>query len=169
MTNARWLALGCLAIFGACAHETPPAEPAATAAPAPTVAATPPPTTASSGTAAPTAAAPASPEALYVYFDRGTATLTADGESVLDHAARLYREGHPSVMLVAGHADQTGKELPNLLLSARRADAVKRGLAARGLPPDTVRMLADGWTDPVDSEGPGSENPKNRVAVITWH
>jgi outer membrane protein OmpA-like peptidoglycan-associated protein len=140
MTTARWLTLGCLAVFSACTQQTPSLEPAATAAPVPPAAVTPSAPASSSGTGTPTTAAPASPEALYVYFNRGTATLTTEAESVLDHAARLYREGHPSVMLVAGHADQTGQELPNLLLSARRADAVKRGLAARGLPPETVRM-----------------------------
>lgn len=157
MKSALSLIVLAAVALGACAQrETPPPQAAAApppAAPAP----------------APKAAAPAEPEALYVYFTPKSARLDQSAMAVVDHAARLYREGHPSVMLVAGHADRTGKEFPNVVLSAKRAEAVKRAMVARGIPETALAIRADGWSDPPVPGPPDHPEPKNRVSVVTWH
>ncbi|MGO8920541.1 MAG: OmpA family protein [Stellaceae bacterium] len=158
MKSAQWLlVVFAILSLGACARqEAPPPPQAAARPPAPPPA---PP---------PQAAAPAEPEALYVYFAINSARLDQSATEVIDHAARLYREGHPSVMLVAGHADRTGEEFPNVLLSAKRAEAVKRAMVARGIPEATLSISADGWADPPVPEQPNQPEPKNRVSIVTW-
>ena len=59
-----------------------------------------------------------------------------------------------------------GSEFNNLLLSARRAEAVKQGLLARGIPADRVKVQALGASDPVNASDPTS--PENRRVVIQW-
>ena len=120
MTTLRWFYLvGLVGALGACAqHSESPSAAAPPAAP-------PPPSTG--------ATTPPAVEALYVYFDADSAKLNKQAEETADHAARLYREGNPHVMKIVGHTDATGNELYNLYLSARRANAVKAALVARGI------------------------------------
>jgi OOP family OmpA-OmpF porin len=159
MKSAGSLPILCIALtLGACAQQqTVPPTPVAGPPPAPVAAAPP-----------PAAQGSTEPEALQVYFASKSAKLDPSATEVLDHAARLYREGHPSVMLVAGHADRTGSEFPNIMLSARRADVVKRAMVARGIPASVLEIRADGWTDQPVPNQPGQAEPKDRVAVVTW-
>ena len=108
----------------------------------------------------------AAPDAIDVYFDTGSARIRPEDAAELDHAARLYRDGQPILMTVAGSSDATGSPQANLRLSQLRADAVYRGLVARGIPANRFQILAKGQTDPAV---PGNGlDPHNRRAEITW-
>jgi outer membrane protein OmpA-like peptidoglycan-associated protein len=136
-------------VLGACSHQS--SGPAATSEPAPAVA---------------SARTSSTPSDVQLFFDTGSTNLSAASNQKLDEAARLYREGHPVVMFVAGHADSTGSEYPNLLLSAARAQAAKEGLVARGIPSDRLQLQAMGTSLPRD---PNEAMPQdNRRVVITW-
>jgi OOP family OmpA-OmpF porin len=135
--------------------------PAQQSAVAPTAPAQPPPQTAA---AAPKPAA--GPDSLQVLFEADSATLSSAADGVVDHAARLFREGNPVVMTVAGHSDASGSEFGNLILSAKRAAAVKDALVARGIPAQRLELEALGTADPaVPADG---TSPENRRVVITW-
>ena len=99
-------------------------------------------------------------------FPAGGATLTAKANQQLDLAARLYRDAHPIVMYTSGHTDNKGDEFRNVVLSARRAEAVKRGLVARGIPADLLVIQALGESDPANTANP--EAAENRRVTITW-
>ena len=73
-----------------------------------------------------------------VIFPVGGAVLTPAADRQLDLAARLYRDANPVAMFTSGYSDHSGDEYSNLLLSAKRAQAVKRGLVARGDPRGTA-------------------------------
>ena len=121
--------------------------------------------------AAPPAAAspdakPAAPDAIDVYFEVGSSHIRAEDLAQLDHAARLYRDGQPILMTVAGGTDGTGSAQANIRLSQQRADAVYRELVARGIPANRFQILAKGATDPAV---PGdAQDGHNRRAEITW-
>lgn len=109
---------------------------------------------------------PAAPDSIDVYFDRGSAQIRPQDVAELDHAARLYRDGQPILMTVAGGADVTGTPVANLRLSQMRADAVFRGLVARGIPANRFQIVAKGQTDlAVPDDGTSA---RNRRAEITW-
>jgi outer membrane protein OmpA-like peptidoglycan-associated protein len=122
-------------------------------------------------TAAPKPPAPApdaAPSSLSVYFASGSTSVRPDDVAVLDHASRLYRDGHPIVMIVSGSSDSTGDASANLRLSQERADSVVRALVARGIPVDRFQVLAKGATDLAVPTPPKTPEARNRNVQITW-
>ena len=115
------------------------------------------------------AQAPAkAPDSLVLYFDSGSAAVSKEGQATLDQASRLYRDGKPIVMVVSGGADAVGSPAANLRLSQQRADAVLRGLIARGIPAERFQVLAKGETEPAVPATKGVAEPRNRRVEITW-
>jgi len=149
------LATGLIALLTAGCATSPPAEPQAGAAPPP----------APQAAAAPAKPAPGA-DSLQVLFDVDSAALSPSADGVIDHAARLFREGNPVVMTVAGHADNDGTEFNNLVLSAKRASVVKQALVARGIPAQRLELVAFGVAEPAVPDKPTA--PENRRVVITW-
>lgn len=101
-----------------------------------------------------------------ISFDEGGTRISAADARQLDTAARLYRDVSPVRMFVAGHADGTGDEYANLLLSARRAQVVKQQLVARGIPSERLLLQAYGVSQPLARDD-GSDANDRRV-VVTW-
>lgn len=116
--------------------------------------------------AAPASAAVPDNNRLIIQFAPGSHTLTPVANAQLDLAAGLYRDAHPYVMFAAGHTDQSGGEIGNLLLSVKRGQVVKQGLVARGVPAERLLIQAFGASDPLDAGDPAA--PENRRAVVTW-
>jgi outer membrane protein OmpA-like peptidoglycan-associated protein len=101
-----------------------------------------------------------------IEFPLGSAALTREADRKQFWAARLYRDANPALMFTTGHADKLGDEYANLLLSARRAQAVKLGLVARGIPADRLLLRAMGTSDPASAADPAAA--ANRRVVVTW-
>ena len=101
-----------------------------------------------------------------ITFPSGGTRLTPEDQAQLDLAARLFRDVNPVEMFSIGYSDTVGSEYSNLLLSARRAEAVKQALIARGIPADRVKVQALGASDPVNASDPASA--ENRRVVIQW-
>ena len=105
---------------------------------------------------------------LVLLFKPGTEALSTENQEILDKASRLYREGRPIIMVVSGSTDAVGDSTRNLLLSQRRANAVARGLLARGIPADRTQILAKGETNPAVEAPRGTPVAENRRVEITW-
>lgn len=101
-----------------------------------------------------------------VDFSSDGATITEAANRQLDLSARLFRDAHALVMFVDGHANATGNEYANVVLSAQRAQAAKVALVARGIPADRMVISAYGVSKPIDAQDPKSL--ANRRVVITW-
>ena len=114
------------------------------------------------------ATAQEAPESLKIYFDTGSASIAADEAQTLDQAARLFREGNPFVMIVAGGADTVGPPDYNLALSLERAEAVARGLSDRGIPVGRLQVVGRGVSELEVDTAPDVAEPENRIAEITW-
>ena len=112
--------------------------------------------------------APKAPDSLVLYFNLGSATVRPQDEALLDQASRLYRDGNPIVMVVAGGTDTVGAPEHNLLLSQQRADAVVRGLIARGIPAARFQLVAKGESEPAVATADDVANDSNRRVEITW-
>ena len=110
----------------------------------------------------------AAPSSLVFYFDAGSAKVRPKDAALFDQASRLYRDGKPLVMVVTGSTDAVGTAAGNLRLSQQRATAVLRGLVARGIPTERFQILAKGVTEPPVPTTPGSAEPRNRRAELTW-
>ncbi len=105
---------------------------------------------------------------LVLLFGTGQSALGPQNEAILDKASRLYREGRPIIMIVSGGTDSVGNATANLLLSQQRANAVARGLLARGIPADRTQILAKGETNPPVQAAQGTPEAQNRRVEITW-
>ena len=157
---ARTIAMIALAGLAACSSTTAgPNSGVAAVAPAP------PPAPADKPTLGQEAGAVAANN-VDIVFPLGAATLTPEANKQLDVAARLYRDAHPVLMFTTGYTDRSGDEYQNVLLSARRAETVKRALVARGIPADRLLIQALGESELADTANPDS--PDNRRVVITW-
>ncbi len=148
------------AALSACAHPTPGDNQAASAVQAPpTVPLATKPTTGQEAKAAVN-------DRIEITFPDGGARLTPEAAKQLDVAARLFRDANPVLMFTSGYSDISGDEYANLLLSARRAQAVKKALVARGIPADRLLLRAFGTSNPADASDPSSA--ANRRVVVTW-
>jgi outer membrane protein OmpA-like peptidoglycan-associated protein len=107
-------------------------------------------------------------DSLSIYFDPGSASITPQGQTTLDQAARTYRDGKPIVMVVSGGTDSTGSAAANLRLSQQRAENVLQGLVARGIPVARFQILAKGETEPAVPAPEGTPEARNRRVEITW-
>ena len=101
-----------------------------------------------------------------IEFPLGGAKLTPEANKQLDLAARLYRDANPVLMFSTGHSDRSGDEFANVVLSAKRAEAVKIGLVARGIPADRLLIQALGESDLANTSDPNAA--ENRRVTITW-
>jgi OOP family OmpA-OmpF porin len=82
-----------------------------------------------------------------VLFDVGTSTLRRESRRLLDRVAKALT-GTRGRLEVHGHTDSEGDDASNRDLSQRRADAVRKALAKRGV---SARITAKGYgeTQPI--------------------
>ncbi len=84
-----------------------------------------------------------------VNFDYNKSDIRPDSRPVLDEAAEVLST-HPTVRIsVEGHTDWTGSDAYNEKLSVRRAEAVFRYLANKGVTPERMEVIGYGETRPV--------------------
>jgi outer membrane protein OmpA-like peptidoglycan-associated protein len=107
-------------------------------------------------------------DSVMLYFNTASSTIRPQDRTLLDQAARLYRDGHPLVMIVSGEADSVGSGETNLIISQNRAMAVAHALIARGIPADRLQVLAKGSTEPTIPQAAGVPEPGNRRVEIRW-
>ncbi len=82
-------------------------------------------------------------------FDFDKAVLRPEGRAMLDELTRLLKGAKYEVILAIGHTDRIGTAAYNQKLSVRRAEAVKKYLTEKGIPPNRVYAEGKGKTQPL--------------------
>ena len=82
-------------------------------------------------------------------FDFDKAVLRPAGKAMLDELTRLLQGANYEVILAIGHTDRIGSAAYNQKLSVRRAEAVKKYLTEKGIPPNRVYADGKGKTQPL--------------------
>ena len=82
-------------------------------------------------------------------FDFDKAVLRPEGRAMLDDLTRLLQGANYEVILAIGHTDRIGSAAYNQKLSVRRAEAVKKYLTEKGIPPNRVYSDGKGKTQPL--------------------
>lgn len=102
-----------------------------------------------------------------ISFASGSASLDDDARTRLDEGAMAFvrAEGTLTVRLV-GHADRAGSDAANLRLSRRRAEAVRDFLATRGVPWDSLEIVAVGEARPRVDTPDGTPERENRYVEL---
>lgn len=83
-----------------------------------------------------------------VHFATGKAVITRDSYPVLEAVVDVLKKNDAIKLEVQGHTDDVGSDAANLDLSERRAQAVRKFLVSRGIPPERL-----------DATGYGEERP----------
>ncbi|ABC24122.1 OmpA family protein [Rhodospirillum rubrum] len=83
-------------------------------------------------------------EGFKVFFALDSARLSPESEATLDRVSQAFLSGSPASVMVVGYADTSGPADYNILLSQRRAEAVARGLAQRGIASEVLTLEAYG-------------------------
>jgi outer membrane protein OmpA-like peptidoglycan-associated protein len=97
-------------------------------------------------------------------FPSGSAQLTARAIASLRQLAAEVPAG--ASLSIEGHTDAQGADDANRLLSQRRADAVRRALAAAGIAPSRLRAVGRGEADPVADNATEAGRARNRRVEI---
>ncbi len=83
-----------------------------------------------------------------VFFESDSTDLTPKAQAILDRqVAWLQRYERP--FIIEGHADERGTREYNFALGARRAEATKQYMIARGIPAGRIRTISYGKERPV--------------------
>lgn len=97
-----------------------------------------------------------------VYFDSGSATLTADSSFILDPMVDLLKKNPSTRIELTGHTDVTGSTVMNIKLSTARAIAVAEYLRQRGVSANQLTSRGWGPWKPVASNETQEGRAKNR-------
>ena len=100
-----------------------------------------------------------------VVFEIDQSSLTEAGRVVLDGQADWLLENGDYSILVEGHADEQGTRAYNLALGARRANAVREYLSARGVAGSRIQTVSFGKERPIELCSRESCYSVNRRAV----
>ena len=101
------------------------------------------------------AATPGSPQDFVVnvgdrvFFETDSTSLTPQARSTLDKQAQWLQQYNRYAFTIEGHADERGTREYNIALGARRAQAARDYLSARGISPQRIRTISYGKERPV--------------------
>jgi peptidoglycan-associated lipoprotein len=100
-----------------------------------------------------------------VFFDSDQTSLSQTAQATLDKQAQWLSRYGNYAFTIEGHADERGTREYNFALGARRAQAVKEYLAAKGIPASRMRTISYGKERPVATCNDISCWSQNRRAV----
>ncbi len=102
-----------------------------------------------------------------IYFDFDKHEMRPSEKEKL-HKVIEFMQEHPHVKIgLAGHACSVGALDYNLVLSAKRAEAVRGYLVENGIKPERLELSFYGETKPAEPNDPQTGNPLNRRAEIS--
>ena len=99
-----------------------------------------------------------------VYFDYDRDQLREDGAAVLDSKAAVLLANPSITLAITGHTDERGTAEYNLALGQRRAAAVKRYLAGKGVADGRLTTQSLGDSQPVAAGSDEGAYQQNRRA-----
>lgn len=101
-----------------------------------------------------------------VHFESGKATLTIESYKQLKDLLEFMKLKKLAKIEVAGHTDNVGDDEANLVLSTKRAEAVRNYLISNGVAAD--RVIAEGYGEkfPVDSNVTAQGRQANRRTEV---
>ena len=107
------------------------------------------------------------PVSYMAFFDLGSTTLSEQAKTTISQAAQVYKTRANAKIAVTGYAATVGAPALNMQLSQRRANVVKDGLVAAGVPAAAITTTASGETNLLVDTGPQQKEPRNRrVAIV---
>jgi len=95
-------------------------------------------------------------------FETGKAIILQSSYESLEDLANYLIENPDFRIKIAGHTDSQGNDQNNLILSKKRAEAVKQFLVQRGVTTERIIVQYFGETKPIDTNDTPEGRAKNR-------
>lgn len=113
------------------------------------------------------AAQPRAPRVFLLYFLPDSTELMPDSATALPEIVRAIAGREAPDISIVGHTDRSGAADYNLLLSNRRALAVRDELSRDGMVLDRIEVTSHGETNPLVATEDGVREPRNRRVEVT--
>ena len=110
--------------------------------------------------------APALPAFERVFFDWNKWNINAETQAKIDKVVSALQPATVIRIDATGHADKSGTAANNLIVSKRRAEAVKKELMRQGVPEDWIVIAWKGESEPLIETPDGQRQPENRRVDI---
>ncbi len=104
-----------------------------------------------------------------ILFETNKAVVHQSSMPVIDEAAKELKEEKSTIVTIDGHADTTGSEAYNRVLSLKRANAVKTQLTKRGINAKRIKTKGHGSRVPAADNTTREGRAENRRAVMELH
>lgn len=101
-----------------------------------------------------------------LYFDVNLTVIKPESFPELDELLEFLKIVPDVRIEIAGHTDNQGDDAANLKLSQARADAVRKYLLQKGIPPARVTAVGYGETKPIAGNETPEERKKNRRTTV---
>lgn len=112
-------------------------------------------------------AQPALPQRFQLYFEIGSAELTASSRREIEHIVEVIRQRGPSAVSVIGHTDTLSGPQWNEQLGLIRATAVAEMLRNRNIEVIDLRVSSHGERNLLIATPDGVSEPRNRRVEIS--
>ena len=106
------------------------------------------------------------PKDWMVFFGLDSTKIDPDAAATITDAANVAKSIPNSRVTVTGFTDTTGSMAYNQALSVRRANAVRDGLIANGVPAQSINVVGSGEQSLLVQTGNQTNQPKNRRVSI---
>ena len=97
-----------------------------------------------------------------IYFESNKDVIKAVSFKNLDRLAEIMVEYKEAQVIIEGHTDSEGADAANMTLSQKRADAVKRYIASKGVAASRMTAIGYGETKPVADNDSADGRALNR-------
>jgi outer membrane protein OmpA-like peptidoglycan-associated protein len=96
-----------------------------------------------------------------IVFASGTADITG-GSGALSDVAKVLADAPTLKLRIEGHTDNEGEESANVVLSERRAQAIRLALVRLGVDPGRLEAVGFGASRPIDTNRTPAGRARNR-------
>ena len=103
-----------------------------------------------------------------IFFPFDKSSLSNEAKTFIDRIVSAYQSQKPNAVTVTGHTDASGTDRYNQALSERRANAVVKALADKGVPSTVVNERAVGENNLPKPTADGVKEPENRQVTVTF-
>jgi outer membrane protein OmpA-like peptidoglycan-associated protein/opacity protein-like surface antigen len=101
-----------------------------------------------------------------VFFDWNRSDITPEAQAKIDNLVTNLKPQTVIRIDATGHADRSGTLRNNLIISRRRAEAVKKELMRQGVLEEWITIAWKGETEPLIETPDGQRQPENRRVDI---
>ena len=101
-----------------------------------------------------------------IYFATGSDEILTNSNTQLNHLANLMQTNNNLKVEVSGHTDNVGDDVQNMVLSQKRADAIKYYLMGKSIESARITCVGKGSTLPISENNVEEGRRQNRRVEI---